>query len=77
MICRADIDWIAERRLNSTSAGMSDAPLATTYEIYRMASGSRADGVPRAATMQAFSGRSGRATVSQVADKRQKATVFN
>ena len=35
-------------------AGMSDAALARTYEIYRMAGGLRADGIPRPATMQRF-----------------------
>jgi hypothetical protein len=35
-------------------AGMSDAALARTYEIYRMACGLRTDGVPRLATMQRF-----------------------
>ncbi len=33
---------------------MSDAALATAYEIYRMACGLREDGVPHPATMQRF-----------------------
>lgn len=35
-------------------ARMSDAALARTYEIYRIACGLRADGIPRMATMQHF-----------------------
>jgi hypothetical protein len=35
-------------------ASMSDAALARTYEIYRVACGLRANGVPRVATMQRF-----------------------
>jgi len=35
-------------------AGMSDAALAWTYELYRMACGWREDGVPRLGTMQRF-----------------------
>ena len=33
---------------------MSDAALARTYEIYRMACGLRTNGIPRLATMQHF-----------------------
>ncbi len=49
---RLDESQLEDLRLEL--AGMSDAALARTYEIYRIACGLRPDGIPRKATMQRF-----------------------
>jgi hypothetical protein len=56
-VTAVDPDRLDEAQLDDFRrelASMSDAALARTYEIYRMACGLRKDGVPRPATMQRF-----------------------
>ncbi len=53
----ADPDRLDEAQLEDLRrefARMSDAALARTYEIYRVACGLRKNGIPRLATMQHF-----------------------
>jgi hypothetical protein len=74
-----DPDRLDESQLDDLRrelAGLTDAALARTYEIYRMACGLRADGIPRMATMQHFweSGKSAGAVWSNPVNKRHSAS---